>query len=233
MPFLTLSIKYFLIQIGIAIMKHLSILITCLLCAGIGYSQTIQIQAGTTISSLNWRLGSLYQFFDKPMIGYAVFAGLHYVDKKYYNLSSNIGLVRKGGQDKRNITDLMGNIEGSETIKASIDYISFNSTIDVKYPIYQRYIPYLSIGPRFDYLVSSNDHLDGVEEVEGFNKTSYGLLFGAGIKYSLSPILIGLKAEYYHNFNKIAEWPAQNGNLGGSISDQTMTLCLTLGYKLG
>lgn len=73
--------KIFLILIGIAIMKHLSILITCLLCTGIGYSQTVQIQAGTTITSLDWKLGSTINLYEEPMIGYAVFAGLQYLDK--------------------------------------------------------------------------------------------------------------------------------------------------------
>lgn len=207
-------------------MKHLSILITCLLCTGIGYSQTVQIQAGTTITSLDWKLGSTINLYEEPMIGYAVFAGLQYLDKRYFNLSSNIGMLRKGGKQEVTFQNEPGDPVEKKEERRFFDYISINTTLDVKYPVKERYIPYISIGPRYDYLVYHSP-------IGGLRDNDFGIILGGGLKYNLSPILIGLKAEYYHNFIKIAEWPAQYGNLGGSINDQTMTLCLTLGYKLG
>jgi hypothetical protein len=34
------------------------------------------------------------------------------------------------------------------------------------------------------------------------------------------------------NFDKVADWTAQAGNLSGKVDDKTMTLNLVIGYKL-
>ena len=54
-----------------------------------------------------------------------------------------------------------------------------NSTIDFKYAIKEKVVPYISIGPRIDFLISYSDDfqgLDAMNEVINF----FRLTIGAG-----------------------------------------------------
>ena len=105
-------------------------------------------------------------------------------------------------------------------------------TLDLKYPIKEKIIPFISFGPRFDYLIGYTKQFNALNEVDVLKNYSIGLILGGGVKYDLSRIQIGLRADYYLNFDKIADWPAQTGNLGGKVKDKTMILNLMIGYKL-
>lgn len=165
-------------------------------------------------------------------MGYSVFAGIGYLENKRFNLSSHLGLIRKGGKGTTILTTETGEPNGEKTEKAYLDYITVNTTLDVKYPIKDRIIPFISVGPRYDYLVSYSSDFDGLNDIDALKKYNVGLILGGGIKYDLSKIQIGLRADYYLNFNKLADWPAQTENLSGKVDDKTMILNLMIGYKL-
>ncbi|HNV80593.1 MAG: outer membrane beta-barrel protein [Tenuifilaceae bacterium] len=107
-----------------------------------------------------------------------------------------------------------------------------NSTIDFKYAIKEKVVPYISIGPRIDFLISYSDDFKGLDAMNELNKISLGLTIGAGIRYEMLKFQLGLKGEYFLNFNRFADWPASTGNLGGSISDRTMMVNLTIGIPM-
>ena len=77
-------------------MKKIGLLLIGLTFVILLNGQTIKIQGGTSISKLDWQNAN--QLNNKKLIGHSVFAGLDYFDKQYFNLSSNIGLIRKGGE---------------------------------------------------------------------------------------------------------------------------------------
>lgn len=214
-------------------MKKTGLLLIGLTIAILTNGQTVKIQTGTTLSKLDWQIGSLdLSPYNETLIGYSVFAGIDYFENKYFNLSSNLGFIQKGGKGTITFTTETGEPIDEKTEKAKLDYFTVNTTFDLKYPIKNKIIPFISVGPRFDYLVSYSSEFDGLNDIDALKKFNLGLILGGGIKYDLSKIQIGLRADYYLNFNKVADWLAQTGNLGGKVNDKTMTLNLTIGYKL-
>jgi hypothetical protein len=197
--------------------------------------QTVKIQAGTSISKLNWQLKGINidPLYDETLIGYSIFAGLDYYDKKYFNLSSNIGMIRKGGKSEVQLSDQYGMLIGKTiTEKPTLDYLSINTMIDIKYRIKEKISPFISFGPRYDYLLSSSGQFDGLEKLDELKKSSIGVILGGGLKYDISKIQFGLRADYYSDFTKVAEWTIEKTNRGGEITVNTLTINLSVGYRL-
>lgn len=142
------------------------------------------------------------------------------------------GGLRKGGKGKVTYVTETGELIDKKTEKATLDYVTVNTTFDIQYPIKDKVLPFISVGPRFDYLISYSNVFDSLKEIDALKKYNIGLILGGGIKYDLSKVQIGLRADYYLDFYKVADWPAQTGNLGGKVNDKTVTLNFTIGYKL-
>jgi hypothetical protein len=64
-------------------------------------------QSGQSTSGYSWadKRASSKDTYNETLIAYSIFAGLDYVDKPYYNLSTNIGMIRKGGKEEIVLTD--------------------------------------------------------------------------------------------------------------------------------
>jgi hypothetical protein len=80
--------------------------------------------------------------------------------------------------------------------------------------------------------MDSNYHFVSIEESGDFNKMLFGLILGGGLKYEILKLQFGLRADYYLDFMKIAEWAAENNKMKGEISGKTFTINLMVGYKL-
>lgn len=91
---------------------------------------------------------------------------------------------------------------------------------------------FISFGPRFEYLYSSSKHFDVLEEKKELKNTSYGLILGGGVKYDISNFQFGLRADYYYDFTKVAEWTIENTGISGEATVNAFTINLTMGYKL-
>jgi hypothetical protein len=214
-------------------MKKTGLLLIGLTIAILTNGQHIKIQTGTTLSKLDWQIGSLDSgLYNETLIGHSLLAGIDYLENKYFNLSSNLGFIQKGGKETLVIIGVTGEPINEKTEKAKLDYFTVNTTLDLKYPIKDKILSFISVGPRFDYLVSYSHQFDGLNDIDALKKYNLGLILGGGIKYDLSKIQIGLRADYYLDFDKVADWPAETGNLGGKVKDKTITLNLTIGYKL-
>jgi hypothetical protein len=131
-------------------------------------------------------------------------------------------MLRKGGKSDIQLYDQNG-VPMGETLTSTLDYVSVNTTIDFKYPIQEKIFPFVSIGPRFDYLLNTSKNFGEVDNE--LRNTSIGLLLGGGVKYEISNFQFGLRADYYVNFVKIASWSAE-------ISVNTFAINLSVGYKL-
>ena len=213
-------------------MKRLSIFIIGLLISKIIFAQTINLQGGPSFSKLDWPTPfSDNSVYDQSLIGYSLFLGLEYLNKTYFNLSSSIGLIRKGGKDEFDLTTPTGEPTGETIIeKPKLEFVSINTVIDLKYPATEKLFPFISAGPRFDFLISKSEHFDSLDEMKAVNSSAFGFLFGGGFKYELSKVQIGIRADYYLELNKLAEWPAEPGNLGGEVRTKTFTINLMIGY---
>jgi len=215
-------------------MKKTGLFLIALTIAFFTNGQIIKIQGGTSISKLDWDLKEVDMppMFEESLIGYSLFAGIDYFDKPFFNLSSNMGLVRKGGKGEVLLTSYSGIPYLNLTSKPTLDYFSINTTIDFKYRLKETLSPFISFGPRFDYLINRSNFFSDLEEL---NKTSIGLLLGGGLKYDYSRFQFGLRADYYldfKKFSKIAEWAQESNRFAGEISVKTFTINLTVGYRL-
>jgi len=206
-----------------------------LLLSLFSFGQTLQVQGGISVSNLDWRYEGVegVSIYNKNLIATSFFAGVNYLDKQYFNLSSNIGFIRKGGKDEFPITDVNGDFTNETEIeKPTLDYLSINTLFEAKYTIKDKLTPFVSFGPRFDYLVSSSRHFDGLQDLNGLNNTAFGLLLGGGVKYHLSAFQIGLRADYYLSFNNVGDWSVSNPSVKGEVKSNAYTVNLTLGYRL-
>ncbi|MFP4557749.1 MAG: outer membrane beta-barrel protein, partial [Bacteroidales bacterium] len=197
--------------------------------------QTMKIQGGTSISKLDWQLKgmSIAPSYNETLIGYSIFAGLDYLDKQHYNLSTIIGMIRRGGKDELVLTDQYGELTGQKiTERPTLDYLSINTMIDLKYTIKETASPFISFGPRFDYLVSSSKHFDGLDDIDELKSTSIGLMVGGGLKYDISNLQFGLRADYYLDFTRVADWTIENTGNGGEVTVNTFSINLIIGYRL-
>lgn len=213
-------------------MKHKLMLFTVLSIAIIAKGQMIKIQAGPAISQLKWQLKGIdAEFFPQVLTSWAFLAGVDYMERRYFNLSSNIGMIRKGGRDEIMVTDPNGNHTGEYiTSKPHLDYLTVNTCID--FMLKKKLKPFIGIGPRFDYLLSYSKEFDKLDTLKDLRHTSFGLLLGTGLKYDVSRLQFGLRADYYLDFTKVADWPAESNRFGGRISVKTLTVNVSIGYKL-
>jgi len=215
-------------------MKKIGLLLIGLTITVITNGQILKIQGGTSISTLDWKLNGIdVRAFEKTLIGYSFFAGIDYLDKQYFNLSSNIGMVRKGGKGTIPLMSIGGDIITEYIEKATLDYLTINTTIDFKYPVKETIYPFISFGPRFDYLLCSSNLFNAISEFDGMKSTSIGIILGGGLKYDISNLQFGLRADYYLNFSdKVAEWTINSAGDGGQVFVNAFTINLTIGYRL-
>ena len=198
-------------------MKRLPLLSIALLITVLSLGQVIKIQSGISISNLDMQTNgnstNLTQD-NKRLVGYSFFVGMDYLQHKNFNLSSNIGMLRKGGESM-----FYTNWGYGQGIKATLDYLSLNTTCDFQFPIEDKITPFISFGPRVDLLLNP---------INEYNKLNYGLLLGGGLKYDLNNKLqLGLRADYYLNFKDISKTGQAR-----TVSDKTFTTNLVLGYRL-
>lgn len=218
-------------------MKKLGLLLIGLTFTFLTTGQTLKIQKGTSISNLTWNLYGLTNEpispYNKPLFSYAIFAGIDYLDKPYFNLSSNIGFIRKGGKGEAFFTDENGELPNQiKTVTATLDYLSINTMIDLKYPIEETISPFVSVGPRFDYLVNNSREFYALEVNNELKNTLFGLILGGGVKYDISNLQLGLRADYYLDFTKIADYKNEETGIRGETTVNTFTINLFVGYRL-
>ncbi len=200
----------------------------------IAQGQVIKLQGGPAISQLDWRIKGIdAEFYIQPFTAWSVLAGIDYLERKRFNLSGHLGMIIKGGKDEFPVRDDMGNHNGENvTFKAQLDYLTFNTCFDFKFLNEKKIVPFIGIGPRLDYLINHSKEFDVLESNNEMRKIAFGVLIGTGLNYKISKLQIGLRADYYHNFNNIAEWPAGDNRYGGEVSVRTVAVSLVLGWRI-
>jgi hypothetical protein len=164
-----------------------------------------------------------------PTWGFFEGVGISYLNHTYWNINSNLAFCQKNG--KENLYDYAGYVitlvyingppnYGHVKKNFYLNYLSFNTNICFKYPIYDLMVPYIRIGPRLDYLVQYTDVF-----YNDLKKINYGILVGMGIEKKYSK-RIDLSIELIKNFNlnKIEDH--------SEINDKTIVFDVRIGYKL-
>jgi len=210
-------------------MKKTGFLIVILTITFFVYGQTVKIQGGTSVSRFDWKLLESY-LFRQSLVGYSIFAGVDYLDKRFFNLSSNVGMIRKGGRLEYLRYVELGSPSSIYKAKATLDYLSVNTTIDFKYRTGNPITPFISLGPRFDYLLNSDLHFKSLKDIIALKSASIGLILGGGLIYEICDFQFGLRADYYLDLTKVADWTIEYD--GKEISVKTYTLNMSIGYRL-
>ena len=215
-----MTVRFFLI----------SFVVLLLVAPMVSTGQVLNFQIGPSFSHLRSKLtGSPapYGFLVQNRVDPSGSAGLEYLEHKFWSISSNVGIVTKGGKEPYEKYDINGNDLGPGSASEAFTYVSVNTTFNLRYPFGKGWAPYFALGPRFDYLLS-HDHMFQYFDVPGMvNKISYGATAAVGIRYSLSGFLLGVRWEHLFNFNHLVSQSWEENNTETSIVSLTVGVRLT------
>jgi len=193
------------------------------------HGQTIFLKFGPAFSKLSYTSTTCQVSQQESIIGYDAIAGINYLNFKYFHLSSGFGFIQKGGIENY---EIFQNDPRWVTETARLNFLTINTTFNLKVPILQIIEPYIFVGPRLDYLISysENDHLlKDFNYFKVLNKVIYGIITGGGINFKVKSFQLGLVFDYYLNVNKLVD--IKTDYTTNQISDNTFTINACFGYK--
>lgn len=212
--------------------KKSLLLFIALISIQVSIGQVARLQLGPAVSNLEWSVDNIRRIgHEDNLTGKSIFIGLDYMNRNHFNLSTNIGYLQKGDRSEIAYTNDEGEVLKFPMLEAIFDYFSVNTLAEIKLPIHQQFIPYVSIGPRIEYLSSYSKDFSFIEEMNELPKISYGVNVGGGIKLDFQRLQVGIRTDYYLNVRKMADW-ISNSDDSGWIEDKTYLVNLTVGYKL-
>lgn len=207
-------------------------LVCSLLCVTVmGKAQVVTLENGFGITSLRSDLG-----LDR-VYPYQMALGMQYADKGWFNLSSNIGYLRRGAQVTIDYNSEAAVSVGQIEMKSKLHYVTLNTTFDVKRTTRDGYTLFVGVGPRFDFNLKSTletyTDLSGTggpegfvptkDKLEGIHSVVFGLKCVGGIRKDFGNMQLGFNVAYLPSFTHISK----------GVHDRTFTIGLSLGYKLG
>lgn len=203
------------------------------LWAGLFYFFFVGIASGV---AQTWNLESGMTFNKVPdydgMKSFYLSVGRDYLDKGWFNLSSNIGVMRHGGKENVYTSDMNGNLIQPD-MKFSGTYLSLNTLFEVKKMSVDGYTFYLGAGPRLDIRLGSGfDSSDSsaaelYEASFPFNPVVFGMRCELGVKKRFGQATeIGLVGAYLPTFTHLQK----NGYSSG---ENAFSVGITIGYLFG
>ena len=207
-------------------------LVCMLLCIAVkGNAQVITLENGFSITSMRAKKASTNKVYP-----YQMSLGYQYLDKGWYNLSSNIGYTRRGGQVKIPYNSITGSEwSGRITEKDKLHYLTLSTTFDIKKTSRDGYTFFIGMGPRLDFNLKSvvttysdfddtvSDYKSTKEKLDGIHPVLFGLKCVGGIRKDFRNMQLGVNIAYLPSCTRLSD----------GIRDRTFTFGLSLGYKLG
>lgn len=196
-------------------------------------AQTLTFKLGPTFSKMQYRPYSYTKVFDKFHLGYTANLGIDFLEKKYFHLNANLGLINIGG---RGYLASQSDDEGiyQDDYNASLTYIAFGAKACFKYPFKAGDQISLSVGPRIDVFTNlneSNDFLLSYKMSKDLNLYNYGLNIELAYAFKLSEkFMYKMAVEYNPNMLNLAERTIYYGTV--SYSDY-ITLKYYSAFSLG
>ena len=184
-------------------------LVCILLCiSSMVEGQTITVENGIAISSLR-KSG-----YDNRVCPYQIAVGYEYADKGWFNLSSSIGYLKKGGKMHLNIYEDISSYE-DVLLKANIHYLTLNTVFNVKKTFVSGVTAFVGAGPRLDFKLKGSFTCDG-PKYEDHETTE---------EEAFRNVVLGLQFAYLPNLSKMAKE-------GYACHDRTFTLGLVIGLPV-
>lgn len=204
-------------------MKKFLILFLFVLMAQMSVSQIIKVENGISVSSLK-------EDFTHKVRPYLFMLNVEYCDKGWFDLSSGIGKLTKGGQMKIPLTAEDGTSLGYGDINMYADYLTLNTTFDLKYEK-NRFALYVGAGPRIDIRLKTRYVCSSDDSPAWKGSDADGLMYGincvAGVRYMINRVQLGLNVGYLFSFNEMYTRPDRK-----EVSEKTFTIGLSVGYQL-
>ena len=216
-------------------MKRNTLLLLLILSFSAVYSQTLRFNLGSSLSKLDWLYydGQVSEkYYENPILGYSLSAGIEYLEHKYFSVSSDILMYSCGG--KYSIEDKTGPFKhmGPERISAS--YLALGSSFNF-YPVNNKFKVQLSVGPRIEYMIigTKEGPYNWIENSHGLTRFNYGVTAGVGLYYEIEKYVVGINAQYLSRVNDLAAVNATYSSPGVKATQkQVLLFGFTLGYRL-
>ena len=95
-----------------------------------------------------------------------------------------------------------------------------------------RFLPYALLGLRMDYQLSYESDLNYDLIKNDFNKTIFGMSFGAGVEYKIKQLGIFVEGQYHWDFTKVMDTPSTSTNAGIEIYNKALIINAGVKYYL-
>ena len=180
----------------------------------------VKMEGGVGFSSMR----GMY-WFDEVVHPFYFTVGAEYLDRDWFHLSSNVGVVRKGGKD-----DLRISMDEVADWSLRGTFFTLNTLFDVKKVSYDGYTFYAGAGPVLNIKMGKSEKISSKSHDESlgmdFNPVHLGVRCELGVKKDFKRTALGLVASYQTALTSYVK------NLS-DLRDRTFTLGLTLDFMLG
>lgn len=180
----------------------------------------MKMEGGVGFSSMHGM-----DLFNETVHPFYFMVGAEYLDRGWFHLASNIGVVRKGGKD-----ELWTSLDEASDWSLMGTFLTLNTLFDIKKVSYDGYTFYAGAGPVVNIKVGKSEKISSESHDESlgmdFNPVHLGVRCEVGVKKDFKRTALGLVASYQtaltsyvKNFSK--------------LRDRTFTLGITLDFRLG
>ena len=211
-------------------MKKIVLLVFALLTVGVNdsFSQVIKLEHGLNFT---WMKGDdLYE--KRPT--YSVMLGCDYFEHDWFYLSSEIGYIKKGGEDTVYDYSVLQEGEwsryGYARRTARLNYLHVNTSFRVKHS-FDKVTLYVGVAPTLDFLMRDNcdTRFDYRRYKDEYNskKVVLGIKPEIGAYYNVDEKLrVMFNLSFMRNITSVGEIK------NNSLDNHTVALSLGIGYKL-
>lgn len=196
----------------------LMLLFVCLTTAG---AQVLNVESGVAFAKAS---------YNKAFHPFYISAGLDYLDRGWFNLSSMVGVSRHGYKNDIVVNDVGGNFVEFNNVRSGT-YLTLTTLFDVKKTTVDGFTLYAGVGPRLDIKVGdgvsdvNSQEEEMLREAEPFTPVLFGLRCEVGVKKRFNNIEVGVVGSYQPTFTHLVK----NNSL---FKERSFTLGITLGYAL-
>lgn len=180
----------------------------------------VKMEGGVGFSSMHG-----VDLFNETVHPFYFTVGAEYLDRSWFHLSSNVGVVRKGGKD-----DLRISMDEEADWSLMGTFLTLNTLFDVKKVSYDGYTFYAGAGPVVNIKVGRSEKISSklhdVSTGFDFNPVHLGVRCELGVKKDFKRTALGLVASYQTALTSYVK------NLS-DLRDRTFTLGITLDFMLG
>ena len=180
----------------------------------------LTLEGGVGFSSMHGM-----DLFNEAVHPFYFTVGAEYLDRDWFHLSSNVGVVRKGGKD-----DLRISMDEEADWSLRGTFLTLNTLFDVKKVSYDGYTFYAGAGPVLNIKMGKSEKISSKSHDESlgmdFNPVHLGVRCELGVKKDFKRTALGLVASYQTALTSYVK------NLS-DLRDRTFTLGITLDFMLG